>query len=141
MSVSVGHELPKVAVGAIVLEHRGDGPFVLLVQRANPPLAARWSLPGGRVERGEKLADALRREVREETGLEVKIGVLVEVVELIDEGFHYVILDYACERTSGELRAGDDAHRVEMVSVFDLAEYGVTSDVLRVVSRALADDD
>jgi mutator protein MutT len=129
-----------VAVGAIVIEQRGDGPYVLLVQRANPPMAGEWSLPGGKLEWGERLEDAVAREVREETGLEVRVGRLVEVVEVVEAAFHYVILDYACEPTGGTLRPGGDAAQVAMVPVFDLMDYGVTQAVLRVVAMAVADE-
>lgn len=132
---------PTVAVGAVVIEHRSDGPWVLLVRRGRPPRVGSWSLPGGRVEPGEPLADAVAREVREETGLTVRVGALVEVVEVIDEAFHYVILDYACERRGGEAPvAGDDVTDARMVPVLDLSEYDVTPAVMRVVSRALADE-
>jgi ADP-ribose pyrophosphatase YjhB (NUDIX family) len=138
--VSAEARVPRVAVGAVVIEPRGDGPHVLLVRRGRPPNQGNWSLPGGRVEPGEKLADAVAREVREECGLEVRVGRLVEVVEVIDEAFHYVILDYRCEPTGGTLRAGDDAESVAMVPVFDLVDYGVSRAVMRVVSMALAEE-
>ncbi len=131
---------PRVAVGAVIVDQRADGPFVVLVRRNNPPRVGQWTLPGGKVERGETLERALVREIREECGLDVRVGVLLEVIELIDERAHYVILDYVCSVTGGALRAGDDAGEAQWVAAYDLAEYSVTEAVARVVSRAIADE-
>ncbi len=127
-----------VAVGGIVIAPAEEGPRVLLVKRARPPQQGRWSLPGGRVEPGERLVAAVARELREETGLEVEATRLVEVVEIIDPPHHYVVLDYACGLVGGELSAGDDASEVAFVSVDDLQAYGCTQLVMEVVRKALA---
>jgi 8-oxo-dGTP diphosphatase len=103
-------------VGAVVVD-RGR---VLLVRRGTEPLRGEWSLPGGLIEVGEALMDAVVREVREETGLAVEA---VELIELLDrihrEGdrvrYHYVIADYLCTVVSGELRAASDAAEVRWV--------------------------
>src|SRR5687768_15799855 len=81
---------PQIAIGAIVIH---DG-ALLMVQRANEPGKGLWSLPGGRVEQGEYLADALRREVREETGLAVEVGELAGILEVPGDDLHYVVLDF-----------------------------------------------
>lgn len=130
-------ELPRVAVGAVVLERRADGVFVVLARRNNPPRVGQWSLPGGKVERGESLSVALAREILEECALTVRVGALIEVVELIDERAHYVILDYVCSVIDGELRAGDDAGEVCWADVGELAQYEVTEAVARVVAKAV----
>lgn len=106
------------AVGVVCL--RGDK--VLLVRRGQPPRKGEWSLPGGRIEPGERAVDAALRELREETGIEAQIIGLIDVVDGIfpDEGRHYVLIDYAVRWLSGEPVAGDDAaeaafHLVEAV--------------------------
>ena len=107
---------PLVGVGAVVV----DQGRVLLVRRGAEPLRGHWSLPGGLLELGESLADAVVREVREETGLDVEP---VELVELLDriyrEGdrvrYHYVIADYLCRVTGGSLQAASDADAVRWV--------------------------
>ena len=143
---------PDLAVGAVVLLAPIDGPRggqrdeprVVLIQRGRPPMQGTWTLPGGRVERGEGLHDALRREVREETGLEVEVGALIEVIELRDPGgaHHFVILDYVARPldarvAEASLRAGDDAADARWVALDDLAQYGVTDAVQRVIGRAV----
>jgi len=107
---------PLMGVGAVIV-HEGR---VLLVQRGREPLKGRWSIPGGLIEIGEMLHEAVVREVREETGLEIEP---VELVELLDrihrEGervrYHYVIADYLCRVVGGTLKAADDAEAVRWV--------------------------
>ncbi len=132
--------IPRVAVGGVVLDVRGAHPTVLLVRRKHPPRAGEWSLPGGRVEYGERLADALQREMREECGFDVRVDGLIEVVEIVRDEMHYVVMDYACTIVGGSLRAGDDASEAAWVPVLDLREYGVTVEVARVVAKALTTD-
>jgi ADP-ribose pyrophosphatase YjhB (NUDIX family) len=108
---------PEVAVGAVCVR---DG-RLLVVQRGRGVGAGRWSLPGGRVEPGETLAAAVRRELYEETGLEVEVGGLVGIAERISVAAHYVILDFwAAAR--GTAVAGDDAAAVAWVDHAELAD-------------------
>jgi ADP-ribose pyrophosphatase YjhB (NUDIX family) len=132
---------PLVGVGAIILD-RGR---VLMAQRGKQPLKGWWSLPGGLLELGEALADGLRREVREETGLEVRpLGVL-EVFERIMRDaagateYHYVLIDYICRPAGGTLRAGDDVCAVEWVRRRDLARFTITEGTLAVIEKAFRD--
>lgn len=102
---------PVVGVGAIIW----SGPQVLLIRRGKSPRLGQWSLPGGHQEWGETVAMALRREVREETGLELGPLVLVDVVDLLeqdDQGRttrHYTLVDFTARVAGGVLRAGSDA--------------------------------
>ena len=107
---------PLAGVGAVVVEQGR----VLLVRRGTEPMKGRWSLPGGLLELGEPLAEGVAREVREETGLEVEVLGLVELLDRIyREGarvrYHYVIADYLCRVVGGELRAGSDADAARWV--------------------------
>lgn len=109
-------EAPLVGVGAVVVE----GGRVLLVRRGSEPLKGEWSLPGGLVEVGEPLSVAVIREVREESGLIVEPVELIELLDRIHRDgervrYHYVIADYLCRVTGGELRAASDADAVRWV--------------------------
>jgi ADP-ribose pyrophosphatase YjhB (NUDIX family) len=129
---------PILAVGALIFQDRR----ILLVERGQEPLRGYWSLPGGAVETGEQLAEALLREVREETGLEVVSDGLHEIFERVTpdgEGraeFHYVIVDYLCHPVGGELRAGSDAAGVEWFAESELSGLKITPGSLPVIERA-----
>jgi 8-oxo-dGTP diphosphatase len=113
--------MPEVCVGAVVV-HDGN---LLLVRRGHGPAAGEWAVPGGRVEEGEMLAEAVVREVREETGLECVCGELVGWVERIGDDYHFVILDFyatVLDATAAPV-AGDDAAEVLWVALTDVAEY------------------
>ena len=131
-------EAPVAAVGGVVI----DGGAVLLVRRAFPPRQGEWSLPGGRLELGESLTDGVRREVREETGLDVEPGVVVHVFDRVhrDETgrirYHFVIVDFLCRPCGGTLAAGDDAADVRWVPWADVAALGVNAYAVDVIARA-----
>jgi len=131
---------PLVGVGGIIFE----GDRILMAQRGKPPLQGWWSLPGGALEAGEILADAVAREVLEETGLVVKPLRVFEIFERIlrdDAGrpeYHYVLIDYVCQVTGGELRPGDDVCRVEWMRLDELRPLPITEGTLGVIERAFA---
>jgi 8-oxo-dGTP diphosphatase len=112
------------------------------VERGKAPLKGYWSLPGGVVEPGEPLADAIRREVLEETGLDVRPLSVFEIFERImrdakgNPEYHYVLIDYLCKVTGGTLNAADDASRVRWVTRRQLAGYKLTDGTLAVIERA-----
>lgn len=127
-----------MGVGALIFR-RGS---ILLVERGREPLKGYWSLPGGLVETGELLGDAIQREVFEETGLRVKPVEKFEIFERIMRDasgraeYHYVLVDYVCKVVGGELRAGDDVNRVEWVRHGLLANYRLTEGTLGVIEKA-----
>lgn len=129
---------PIVGVGAVVVQ---DG-RALIVKRAHEPRKGEWSLPGGIVELGETLVDAVRRELKEETGLEVEVGEVVEVFDRVHRlenrvRYHFVIVDYLCRPIGGTLEAGDDAADVAWVSSDEIDRYGINEFAARVVRRGL----
>ena len=142
MSDRVSEAVRPVAAAAGIAFDAGGR--VLLVRRGRPPDHSRWSAPGGRIEAGETAAQAVVRELAEETGLEVRVVGLVAAVDWIerdDEGavrVHYVILDHLVEVTGGELEAGDDAADARWFTPDELASLPTTQGLLPVVERARA---
>ena len=128
-------ERPQAAVGVVCL--RGDE--VLLIRRGKPPLAGDWSLPGGRIEWGERAEAAGLRELREETGVEAEILGLVAVVDgLFGEGpeRHFVLIDYLARWISGEPAPGDDAAAAAFHPLDALDGLGLWDETLRVIGLA-----
>lgn len=132
---------PVAAVGTVCF--RGDD--VLLVRRGKPPLEDSWSLPGGRIEWGERAADAALRELKEETGCTAEIIGLVDVVDAVltkrastDEPpwGHYVLIDYAARWIAGEPNAGDDARDARFFPAQELPQLGLWSETLRIIEQA-----
>lgn len=126
------HGRPIAAVGVVCL--RGDD--VLLIRRGAPPLEDAWSLPGGRIEWGERASDAALRELKEETGCEAELVGLIDVIDAVWPDRHYVLIDYAARWRSGEPRAGDDARDARFFSPSELIGLGLWSETLRVIEAA-----
>ena len=137
--------IPIAAVGVVCL--RGDE--VLLIRRGTPPLEDSWSLPGGRIEWGERAADAALRELKEETGCDAALIGLIDVVDAVlsrrgDSGEsptespwgHYVLIDYAARWIAGEPIAGDDARDARFFAPAELAGLNLWSETLRIITAA-----
>jgi mutator protein MutT len=130
---------PVVGVGGVVVR---DG-RALIVRRAHEPRRGEWSIPGGTVELGERLVDAVRRELREETGLHVEVGPIVETFDRVhhDEAgrvrYHFVIVDYLCSAPAGEATAGSDADAVAWARADELEAYGVNPHAAAVIRKGL----
>lgn len=142
-------ERPVVGIGGVIIE---DG-RTLLIRRGSEPLRGEWSIPGGTLELGESLEEGVARELLEETGIVVRIIELIEVFDRIynDDGkiaaqlhrkprFHYVIVDYLCERIGGEPRAGSDVTDVAFAREDELANFHLTETATRILKKAFAMD-
>jgi len=133
-------QAPLLGVGAVVF--RGED--VLLIERGKEPLKGWWTLPGGLVEPGERLENAVRREVMEETGLRVTPKAIAAVFERImpdEDGcteFHYVIVDYLCDYESGTLQAASDVADAAWVSMADMGSIKMAPGTPPVIREALA---
>lgn len=129
-------ERPVVGVGVVVWK---DGK-VLLIRRGKSPMRGRWSLPGGRQELGETVREAAVREVREETGLEIRLGELLDVVDTMrrDENgavtLQYTLVDFDAEWAAGEPAAASDAEHAEWADPDALAPYNLWSETLRIIA-------
>ncbi len=141
-------EQPLVGVGGVVIE---DG-RVLLARRGRPPLAGLWSIPGGLLELGETLEQAVVRELAEETGLEVDVLELIGVFDRIEPElpvagaageptrphYHFVILDYLCGVRGGTMCAGSDASELAWAREDELAKFDLSEPVMRALRKAFA---
>ena len=129
---------PAPCVGVVCLR----GEEVLLIRRGKPPRQGEWSLPGGRIEPGERATEAALRELREETGVEAEIAGLVDVVDGVfpEAGRHYVLIDYAVRWLSGEPVAGDDAAEARFVPLADaerLVDWSETRRIIRLAAEKI----
>lgn len=128
----------SVGVGAVVFR----GSDVLVIKRGKPPFAGRWSIPGGGLQFGERLEDAARREVMEETGLDVRIGGVIGVFEAVPGAHaeidrHVVLVDFWAECAAGEPVAGDDATAAEFVAVGEALARVSWDETRRAIAAAL----
>lgn len=131
---------PIAGVGVVAVR---DG-RVLLVRRGQPPAEGRWSIPGGAVELGETARQAARREVREETGLELEIGEVVDVVDIISRDerggieYHFLLVDFRGHSPQGELTPGDDVVEARWVSPEEIASLPVTESLPPLLAKVFA---
>jgi 8-oxo-dGTP diphosphatase len=139
--MSEARKVPIAAVGVVCL--RGDD--VLLIRRGTPPLEDSWSLPGGRIEWGERAVDAALRELKEETGCDAEIVRLIDVVDAVlsrrgspgeSPWGHYVLIDYAARWTGGGPIAGDDARDARFFALAELEALGLWSETRRIIEAA-----
>lgn len=131
---------PIVGVGGVIVAHGRT----LLIRRGHPPLKGEWSIPGGTLELGETLQEGARREVMEETGIEVRVGELIEIFDPVfrdKEGrirYHFVIADDLCQAVSGEASAGGDVTAVAWAREEELEKFSLTPTATRVLRKAFA---
>ena len=129
-----------MGVGAVVVRDNK----ALIVKRAHEPRKGEWSLPGGLLELGESLQDAVRREIKEETSLDVIVGPIVETFDRVhrdDHGkirYHFVIVDFVCWSSDGEAIPGSDADGVAWVSVAEIDDYHVNAHAKAVIEKGLS---
>lgn len=147
-------ESPLVGVGAVIVDrdqhvaeqgpHQPDAPRVLLIRRGTAPLLGEWSLPGGVLDCGETLREAVAREAFEETGLLVEssemLGVYERVIRAEDTRvrYHYVLIDFLCHPVGGDLKAGSDAAEVRWFTREELPDLKLAHDTNEVVLKGLA---
>lgn len=132
-------ERPLIGVGAVIVSEGR----VVVVRRGHEPLKGEWSIPGGVLEIGETLRAGAAREALEETGLVVEAGEVLEVLDRIvrdKEGriqFHYVLIDFVCRVTGGELRAGEDADEARWLNAEELDEFPIADSAAEVLRKGL----
>ena len=130
---------PIMSVGAIII----DKNKVLLIRRAAPPGKGLWAIPGGIVKLGEKLEDAVKREVKEETGLEVEVGKLIDLVEVLikdDKGrieYHYIIADYETKVIGGKLKASSDALEAKWFNLNEIEKIEATKSTKKILKKIM----
>lgn len=132
---------PMIGIGVVVL--KGDD--VLLIKRGKPPRVGEWSLPGGLQELGETVRDAAHREILEETAVTIKLGGILDAIDVIrpdDAGrikTHYTLVDFAAEWVSGDAVGGDDAMHAEFMPLASIDALGMWDETVRIIRQAVAE--
>lgn len=127
--------IPTIGAGGVLLNNRQE---VLLIKRNQAPAQGLWSIPGGRLEPGESLVDACRREFKEETNLRIEVNHIVAVVERKLEGFHYVIIDFSvqlADETECIPIANSDVSEAKWISLDDLGQYDLVVGLAEIIKR------
>ena len=127
MTMPERYPIPGVGVVCV------DGDRFLLVQRSRGPFEGCWAVPGGKVDFGESMRDAARREVQEETGLQVELGPVIWTGDAITEHEHYVLVDFLGTVTGGQLQAADDAADARWVAFADLPGLPLTPTMAELI--------
>ena len=128
-----------VGVGAVIVR----GAKALIIKRAHEPRKGEWSLPGGLLELGESLQDAIRREVKEETSLEIEAGPILETFDRVHRDaagrirYHFVIVDFVCWSDAGDAMPGSDAEGCAWVTADEIDDYGVNVHAAAVIRKGL----
>lgn len=126
---------PSIGVGGVLFNRHQQ---VLLIKRNQPPAQGLWSIPGGRLEPGESLVDACRREFYEETNLDIEVKNIVAVVERQLEGFHYVVIDYRVYLVDEEKSvptAQSDVAEAKWIGLADLGQYELVWGLAEIIMR------
>jgi len=137
-------QFPRPGVGVVVRKRDAEGMRILLIKRGKPPRAGTWSIPGGRQELGETIRDAARREVKEETGLEVEIAELLDVLDSITGqsrggiAYHYTLIDFAADWVSGDPIPGSDAIDAVWADPDDLNRFELWDQTRRIIAMAVS---
>jgi len=138
LSNKVYPSMPVIAVAGIIFNNKKE---VVLIKRGAEPKKGEWSIPGGSVELGEKLEQALVREVEEECSLKVEPGPFVSLIERIEHDsrgkirYHYAILDFVCKYKEGVLTAGSDAADAKWVSITDVENMPLTDELKQIIKK------
>lgn len=124
---------PAIGIGAVAVREGA----ILLIRRATPPFEGHWSLPGGKLESFETIAQCLVREILEETGLEIQVGQFAGLRESIhpELGFHFVILDYHVTVTGGQLVPGDDVDAARWVQLDEVKDLSTTPNLCEALKE------
>ena len=130
---------PIVGVGAVVF----NSDYLLLIKRGKPPLAGEWSIPGGKVEEGESIVEAVQREVKEECNIDIYVGDLIDLFEYIERDnenrvkYHYIIFDFKAIYRDGKLNYQSDAAAARWVSIKKFKNYKMKNETIEMILKAL----
>jgi ADP-ribose pyrophosphatase YjhB (NUDIX family) len=132
-------QAPVASVGAIIIRHDK----ILLVKRGRQPSKGLWSIPGGAIELGESARNALKREVKEECGIDIRVGPIFDIVDKVTRDrkgrivYHYIIIDFIAKYVKGSLKAATDITDVSWFSPREMAKLAMPARTRQVVLKVL----